>query len=62
MTVVDIGQNDPSGIGKCGNGFNESDTVLGEVENFLRLVPFKMFTEIGQAIFYLSKITTSPDA
>jgi hypothetical protein len=36
--------------------------VLGEIGNFLRLVPFKMFTEIGQAIFYLSKITTSPDA
>ena len=51
--MADIGQNDPSGIGKCGNGFNESDTVPGEIGNFLRLVPFKMFTEIGQAIFYL---------
>jgi hypothetical protein len=46
MTVAGIGQNDPPGIGKGGNGFNESNAVLGEIGNFLRLVPFKMFSEI----------------
>jgi len=46
VAVNGIGQNEPLRISKRGDGFNERDAVLGEIGNFLRLVPFKMFAEI----------------
>jgi hypothetical protein len=49
LAVSGIGQNHPPGIGKRGDGFNESDTVLGEIGN----VPFKMFAEILQTNLFL---------
>lgn len=49
MTVAFIWHNYTLKIGECRAGLFKINTVLGEIRNFLRLVPFKMFAEIFQA-------------